>query len=285
MRNFCRLFSLSLTHQYFSSGSWNAVAFSPTAASQRAANVCGLVLKSNGNTLNVLFDTGRLSAIRLLAEETDGELRLGLKAVVSDRTYLNYTLVGARAGDKLLCFDNRKSTSGEPDGASLSRDAIASIADLCAIDDLINAGLLSPAESRAPPDFLIDLRFKAENLCEPLPQPSSFKVGFATRTLLWNYYLLGSIKRDHVYIVDLDGQVEFEFLGGDCAVGGRPASVFRSKTSLPIQESSPLRFQLREHGNGSGAVLLKRLPVAATNFGMQTIDGEEKMVSNIFVNF
>ena len=285
MQNYRPLFVLSLGHDYFASGKWSGLDYRPTDETQQLFSRCGMVLRALGSDLTLLFDEGRQPAMRMLAEETGGQLRVALKAVVQDRSYLNYTAIGAKLGETLPVFQNTQGVEATADGIRLSVDPFASQADLQPIRDVIGSGLLSPAEARVPPDLVFDFRFPTSQFADAsLPCPR-YHVVFSTRTLVWNYFLMGSINRENLFIVDLDDQVEFDFLGAGFKVANREASVFRSKAALPIRENSSLRFQLRERGNGSGKILLKRLPVAATNFAVQAIDGREQLVSNVYVNF
>ncbi len=283
METYRPLFSLELLHQYFANGAWSDLEFTPTESTRRIFRSCSAVLRQNGNSLSLLYDAGRHVALGMLAEETGGELRIGLKASVRDRSFRNYTELGARLAEALPCFGNASSGLAESDVTRLSREAVASAADFRPTRDLLADSLLTPGELRMPPDMLIDLRFSRDVLNSG--EAPRFQIGFATRTLYWNYILLGGINRDKLFIVDLDEKVEFEQLEEAYSVANRQGRVFRSRTWLPIQEQSPFRFQLRERGNGSGRIVVKRLPVAADNFGRQTIAGTEELVSNLFVNF
>jgi hypothetical protein len=283
LESYRSLFSLQLSHQYFANGAWGDVDFAPTEATQRIFKSCGAVLRQHGSSLSIMYDSGRRVALGMFADENGGELRIGLKASVRDRSFSNYTALGAKVAESLLCFSNDPTTSPDQGAIRLSREEVASAADCRPFRDLLAEGLLVPAEVRMAPDMLIDLRFSMDMLDSG--EPARFRIGFATRNLYWNYILLGGINRDNLFIVDLDEKVEFEQQSAAYAVANRQGRVFRSSTQLPIHEKSTLRFQLRERGNGSGKIVLRRLPVAADNFGRQTIAGVEELVSNMFLNF
>jgi hypothetical protein len=283
LESYRHLFSLELSHQYFSDGGWSDVNFTPTEATRRFFRSCGAVLKQHGSSVSILYDAGRRVALDMLAEETGGDLRIGLKASVRDRSFRNFTTLGPGVAEALLCFGNDPSVAQDSGAIRISREETASAADFLPTRDLFAEGLLAPGEMRVPPDMLIDLRLSKGMLDSS--EPPRFRIAFATRNLYWNYILLGGINRDNLFIVDLVEKVEFEQQDVAYSVANRQGRVFRSRTLLPIQEKSALRFQLRERGNGSGRIIFKRLPVAADNFGLQTIEGAAELVSNIFVNF
>ena len=87
------------------------------------------------------------------------------------------------------------------------------------------------------------------------------------------------------FIVEPDNKIEFEDTGQAILPGNRNALTFRSKKKIPLQEKSDYRFELKEIGPKGGKPIIKRLPVAtAQQFFKEIIDGNETIVSEIFVN-
>lgn len=282
MQTYRLLFSVEVTHQYFVDHAWNGLTYQPAIPTRRMIAGSGAVLKTAGNRLNVYCQADRRAAMGLLAEETGGELRFVLNVKANDRGFRNFTALARIGPDHLLRFANDVA-AGSDRVLRLSRTETASASDALPVSQLLEDGSLAPGDLRSSPDFLMDIRLSQEMI--DAAEPPRFALGFANRQLFWNYFLFGGLNRENLFIVDLDDKVEFEALGGGFSLAARPAQVFRSKTALPVHEKSSLRLQLRERSNGSGKVIVKRLPVAADNFGLQTIDGEEKLVSNMFVNF
>lgn len=280
MDQYRELFSVAVQHDYFVDGGWRGLDFQPNAATRRVLGSLGAGLRLDGNRLVVFYQVGRREALTLLAQETGGLLTLVLRATSRDRSFRNFTQLDRAAPDSLLCFTNGV-RGGE--AARLSLAEAASAADLRSLADVVAEGVLSADEAAVPPDFLLDIRLDPALLSAG--DGPCFNLRFATRTLLWNYLLLGGMNRENLFIVDLDERVEFEPQEDRKVAGQRPAKVFRSKIPLPMQERSPLRFQLRERGMGSGKVVVKRLPVASSSLALQWVDGQERLVSNMYVNF
>lgn len=281
MESFRLLFSVEVGHEYFADGTLGGLDYRPTEATRRVIGASGAVLRIAHNCLNVYYESGRRTAMGMLAEETGGELRIVLKATVRDRSFRNYTALARLAPDAILCFSNAASAAATT--MRLSREEKVSAIDAQPITDLVAAGLLTDGDIRLPPDFVFDIRLTPAMIDDAV-RPR-FGLKFATRALFWHYFLLGGLNRDNLFIVDLDEKVEFEALSERLSVAQRPARVFRSKTALPVYERSSLRLQLREFGNGSGKVVVRRLPVASDNFALLMVDGEERLVSNMYINF
>ena len=89
----------------------------------------------------------------------------------------------------------------------------------------------------------------------------------------------------HDFIVDLNNNTEFEDTGKTSLPGNRIALTFRSKDRIPLREEYEFRFQLKEKGPNGGKTIIKRLPVAsASQLYREIIDGNEEIVSEIFIN-
>lgn len=282
MQSYRLLFSVDVGHGYFVDGKWRQLVFRSPESCRRAMTVSGAVLKAAGNRLNVYFLSDRCRAMRMLADETGGEFSMVVGVTARDRGFRNYTDLGKIEPGHLLCFGNA-GLPAEALAGRLSQGETASAKDARPVQNLLADGIVAARDLRDAPDFILDIRLAPDSI--EGGAPPHFTLGFANRDLFWNYYLLGALNRENLFIVDLDERVEFVGLEDEFRVADRPARVFRSTTVLPVLEKSSLRLQLRERGNGSGKVLVKRLPVASNNFGRQEVDGVERLVSNLFVNY
>lgn len=279
------LFSVSVKHMYFSDGLWKGLDFSPIPGTMKVLDGAGMVFRQTRNGISVFFDDAKTEALRLYARDADGTLRFSFKVWARDRSFANYTAASGGKENAILCFSNR-GASGEVEvgKASLSKGEFVSEDDFEEISALVAENVLDPADRSMPPDFVVSIFIEAEKAGGLSPQ--DFSISFDARQSYWKYSLLGKMNRAQPYIVDLDNRVEFEFCGEAMVAGRRPAKVFLSKEMIPVLERSSYRFQLREPGEGTAKILIKRLPVASEGrLGMEVINGKRVVVAESFVNY
>lgn len=279
------LFTLSVEHTYFSDGLWKGLDFVPDPRTARVIKGDSVLIKQTRNGIGVFYDEDKSEVLRLYAQETDGILRFSFKVYSKDRTFANYTEPASRKGNAILYFDNGGMDVGAESGKiSLSKDDFVSEQDFEEMDALIADEILCGGDRRTPPDFVVSISIQPES--HGGLDAHDYGIKFNARQSYWKYHLLGNMNRSNPFIVDLDNRIEFEFCGEVMLQGNRPAKVFRSKVLIPILERSNYRFQLREQGQGTGKVLIKRLPVASeSRLGMEVIDGKNEVVSESFINF
>ena len=279
------LFTVSVDHMYFSDGLWKGLNFVPCAGTLKVINGSSMVLKQTKNGIGVYFDEDKSEVLRLYAEDTEGALRFSFKVYAKDRMFANYTEPPSRKHNTILCFGNRDANEDAESGKiSLSKDDFASEKDLQDMDTLIAEDILCVKDKRMSPDFVVNIFAKPTSNGDWNAQ--DFGIKFNTRQSFWKYHLLGNMNRNNSFIVDLDNRFEFEFCGEVMLQGDKPAKVFRSKELIPVLERSNYRFQLREPGQGSGKVLIKRLPVASeSSLGMEVINGKSEIVSESYINY
>ncbi|HXU93851.1 MAG TPA: hypothetical protein VFP33_09370 [Gallionella sp.] len=249
-----------------------------------------LLVRQTKNGVAVFFDEERAAALRLYADDANGEACFSFMVYAKDRTFPNYTSPAMRNGGAVLSFDNHGRAGGGDGKTRLCKEEFVSEKDFKDIDSLIAEGILSERDRRVPPDFVVNVFVEPEK-GDGSPAdatawvPRDCLIRFNTRKAFWKYHLLGNMNRNASFIVDLDSRVEFEFCGDVMLPGNRPAKVFRSKELIPVLEKSTCRFQLREQGPGTGKVLVKRLPVASeSRLGMEMIDGKSEIVAESFIN-
>jgi len=289
MESYQPLFSVSVTHLYFSDEMWKGLDFVPGPQLLKVMSAANILVLPTQNGIAVFYDDAKSDVLRLYADDTNGTLRFSFKVYANERTFENYTVPPVRGGNAVLCFDNGAMSADTQAGKiRLSRDDLVSGGDFKEIDALIVEGMLDESDRRMPPDFLVDIFIEPGKNGGLSAQDYVLK--FNTRQSFWKYHLLGNMNRSNPFIVDLDSKVEFEFCGEVMLPGNKPSKVFRSKELIPVLENSDFRFQLREQGQGQGAgtgtVLIKRLPVASdSGMGFDVVNGKKEIVSESYINY
>jgi hypothetical protein len=285
------LFSIQVGHSYFSNGEWRGLDFVPTPDTSRTMKGADLLARPMNGGMAVFYNEERTGALRLYAEEANDALPFRFKVCSGDRTFSNYTAPTARNRDAVLCFDNRAGFIDPDNGrCRLSKDQCVSDEDLRDMDELVAAGILSENDRRTPPDFVVEIIVKPGQSGNDDGatgwESQSCYFNFAARSSFWRYFLLDDLGGNNPTIVDPDQRVQFESCGMDFLAGDRPARTFRSNCTIPLQEMSTCRFQLKAEENGVTRVLIKRLPAASKNkLGMIDIDGKKEIVFENYINF
>ena len=289
MGSYLPLFGIEVEHTYFSTGWCVGLEFVPTPESRKFIEKAGLLIRHTQSGVRIFFDQHSSEALRLFATDPDEPLRFVFKVFNRRRFFRAYTELTTPEEDAILYFDNQ---GGKIDvtGRHRLHDAdYVSAKDFEKLNSPKIAGILSRKDRLLKPEFIVSVRFgeKEIRILDVASKNAypTYYLKFRARETFWKYYLLGSMTKKKSYIADLNNETEFEDTGQTALPGNRIALTFRSKKKIPLQEKSEFRFQLKEKDPNGGKVLIKRLPVAsAGQFYREIIDGNEAIVSEIFIN-
>lgn len=285
------LLSVAVEHSYNSGGVCSSLDFHPARNTREIIDKAGLLLRKTLDGIQIIYDQDRLDALEMLLDEPEAPA-FDFKVSSRDPDFRNYTEPYSGARDALLYFDNRAAgTSGKQ---AVSAAEFVCERDIRPVDSANLSGVLSHQDRLLPPDFV--LRIFAENEAGPLlgrwleQPPTIYSIRFKNRQRYWKYYLLGKLaNRDMAQtrysIVDPDNRFEFETMGQEILADRNLAFTFRSKQQIPLYEQYPFRFQLRQTGGAGESTLIPSLPLASvTQVGSDAIEGQEIIVSEIYVN-
>lgn len=280
------LFNIEVEHRFFAAGLAPSLEFVPTPACARLIGNAGLLRRDTNNGLRLFYDGARADRLRLYAG-ADEPCTLGFKVYARDALFMNYTDPLTYRDEAILYFDNR--AAGAVGGRlRLHQAEYVNDRDFQPIDAARVAGLLDKKDFLVRPSFLIDIVLGEGGLGfadadEPVAR--NYYLSFDARRTFWKYCLMGDAAGKNLFITDLANQVGFEAASEEILPDQRTMTVFRSTSPISLQERFDYRFQLRERGTGAGRVVIKRLPVASANhINREIIDGEERVVSEIYVN-
>lgn len=148
----------------------------------------------------------------------------------------------------------------------------------------------SPADRRQPGLGLVSIRVTRDELEEltqaPLNVYNDYHIKFRARETHWKYFITGDADREGVFITDVNGEIDFDYLGEEELANGRRAKVFLSKQAIPMSERAKPRFQLKITQNSHVKVLVRRLAVpSAKRINRVKAGDSELFVSEVYVNF
>jgi len=265
------LFDLDVEHAFFPDRLCaHALRFVLTPRSRVLLQRSGFFARTTDTGVAVLADSARFQALSLIARDTEEPFRLTWLVYAADPLFGNYTEGLVYPPEGLPVFD---SDNAAADGVTghwrLQRKAYVSAADAVPLDD--EAVVQALAGQHVPPLFMVTLRLAtmatevpgARALAaESPPEPKHYVLGFATRTAVWKYWLIGDWMELDPQVVDPDGQAAFLRAQEATLPDGRAALTIRSVDPIAILRRSQFRFQLRGRAGNSDRVLVKRLPVA-----------------------
>jgi hypothetical protein len=290
MGSYLPLVSIAVEHMFYSQDSCWELEFVPTPKTTITLKNAGLLTRNTRNGIRIFYDEQASETLQRFVEDTDDPLGLTFKVFSGNRLFENFTELPIRQEDAILYFDNRglrKVTIGKQ---RLHDEEYVSSIDFQKLDTAQLKGILNKKDRLVRPIFIVRL-FVSEKEINPFSKqlkviPSDYYIKFNSRQTFWKYYLLGKIASERSYIVDLNNETEFEFTGQESLSDNRTALTFKSKTSIPMRRTFSSRFQLKERGPGGEKVLIKRLPVASVGqIDRETINGEDAVVSEIYINF
>lgn len=252
-------------------------------------NAC-LLTRKTVKGLSVFYDLTGAGALRLFATDPEEPLSLGFKVVSQHRAFDLYTWPTPTKSEAILHFDTKTAKPDESGRLRLHEQDYVSNKDFVLLTSPLFDELLSPKDRLVKPTFTVTIHVAeadTRGFDEPATaHPKQYYIRFRTREMAWKYYVLGNLTKRNAYITDVNNETEFDALGETVLSDNRTALIFRSKRPIPLREKPDYRFQLRERGPGVGKVLIQRLPVAsADQFYKETIDGQDVMVSEIYVNY
>jgi hypothetical protein len=289
MGSYLPLFSVEVKHTYFSGGLCAGLDFVPIPESRLFIEKTGLLIRHTQNGVRIFFDQNSSEALRLFASDPDEPLRFVFKVFNRQRFFRAYTELKSPEEDAILYFDNHGGKIDSTNRLRLHAAEYVTAREFELLDSPKIAGILSRKDRLLKPEFIVSIWF-GEKEIRTLDAASKttyqkYYLKFQARETFWKYYLLGSMTKKKSYVTDLDNETDFEDTGETALPGNRIALTFRSKKRIPLREESEFRFQLKEKDPNGGKVLIKRLPVAsAIQFYREVIDGNEAIVSEIFIN-
>jgi hypothetical protein len=277
------LCDFAVRHVYFSRETAPEFDFVPAVPTARLIDRLDILVKARGGVMTLLYDVNRAELLQSDADEPAHPLVLTFKAFARDQSFKHVTEPAIQRDDAILFFEN-----GIRDAATevlLHRNPFVAATDFRRIEAVEEVtGILRGRDAVVRPDFVVSLRITSEDFAGR-EGFRSYRIRFDARRTIWKYYLLGHARKDIPRITDPTGETEFEFIGKVALPGARTALAYRSLTPIPLRERNELRFQLRDQADASGKVFIRRLPVAAVDrFGKDVINGQETIVSEIFVN-
>jgi hypothetical protein len=216
-------------------------------------------------------------------------LRLEFTVRPKDRYFLNYTEISAPDQAAILFFSNRLEKDDRVDRTCLHHAKVASEADLLPLTSARIESILTRVDRLVKPFCIVSITIGKKEIAHLDQQhgeiPSTFFIRLRSRETFWQYFVIAKKTNKPLTIVDQAKKIEFEDTGQARMHDGRVALTFRSKKRIPLKRHPEYRFQLKtNHANG-GKVVIKRLPAASVKqFAKERIDGQEALVSEIFIN-
>lgn len=284
------LFSFDVEHAFFSNGTGMDVDVLPTRQSSAILNNAGLLNRKTATGVSIFYDPRGIEALRLYADDSDDPLRFEFAVFSRKNTFDLYTEPSSTRLDSILHFNSQLVTTDANGRLRLHAADYVSEKDFVPLTSPCLNEVLSPNDRLAKPTVTVTIRGEDVGIhpsagCYGL-SPKHYYVRFKAREVVWKYYLVGDIRNTQACIADMDNETEFELVGEAVVPAHRTALAFRSKAALPLRERSQYRFQLKDLEPGGGKILIQRLPVATPDqLYLDTIDGKEVMVSEIYIHY
>lgn len=276
------IFRVAFEHMFFADGQLHDLRVAPVAACQAMLNRAGVLLRPEGNGIAAYGDAAVVERLRLHLAEACGALELAFQVRFSDPHFFDYTAPAWPPG-QVLFLDTACCTTDEdgrqmlhatpcvPASAFLPRDH----ASLTCIRDVRTAA----------PAMVLQVTVSDRLLDTPVPAQRQFHVRFDAAGSHWKYILFGAPADGAARVVDLAGDIAFEYLPNVDIADRRRADVFLSTRAIPMREVQAVRFQLRAATADGDKVLIKRMPHAGVGTRCRdSRDGHEILVSEIFIN-
>ena len=290
MSDYQTLFDIHIEHDFFLQGVCCCLEFVPTGNTVVLLRNTGLLVKKSSRGLLVAYDRNRQESLHLQLADAGVGLDLVFKVYAKDPQFMTYTEPFVEPGDGMLYFTNP--VTRKPAGAPrrIQQAEQVSHADVIDMDSEQLVGILDRKDRLIPP--LCVVRIHADERNNPFfdkalnAKAPSFYLSFATRSTYWKYFLQSDKENDGTFVFDPDGRIEFESTGLERMADGRAVSTFRSKQSIPLQESFDFRFQLKQRSNGVEKVLFRQLPFARVGqTGKEVVAKQAIAVSEIYINY
>jgi hypothetical protein len=148
----------------------------------------------------------------------------------------------------------------------------------------------SPSSRRLPSLGLVSISVTAQELVQLSESPSKihndYHIRFKARQTHWKYFLVGDANRDEVFVKDVNGEIDFDYLGQELLANGTKAKVFLSRQPITLRDRAVQKIQLLVPKNNRTKVLVSRLAVAsAKRINKVIVEDRELFVSEIYINF
>ncbi len=316
MADYRRLFGVEVRHEFFGGGRCDALDFAIDPASRSLVDRAGLVVRNAQDGVDCYYDNDEADNLRVWFSDSDDPFRLVFRVTARDPAFEQYTEAASPQDDLVLFLDTENPEGGSGPLHVVDRVARADfqaleLAERKYVVEPLDGSEIAPGEKREslaprdellrkyvthrdkhlPPIALLIVRIGPAALEGQGPEP--YRLSFDARRTIWRYHFLGPLAQREAFIQDQTptpgDRMEFDLRGTTELPGDRVAKTFVSRDALVLRQRSDHRFQLRERsngrGNGSGRILMRRLPVASPKgLGTAAIDGREIIVSDIYVN-
>ncbi|WP_447985966.1 hypothetical protein [Nitrospira sp. Nam74] len=290
MGSYRPLFSVAVEHQFFSDAVPLGLKFVPTPKTVTMLQCTGMLLKNTTKGISCFYDEANAETLGRDAAGQDEAWTIGFKVFSSDSAFANYTELFRHREDAILYFDNRNGTDDVTGMVRLHHEEYVAEENLQSVTSPSLEELLTKKDRLVRPLCLVNLWMTERErgvLASLAHTPAGvYVIKFKARQTFWKYYVLGKLSRRRLSIVDLDNKIEFEYAGNTSLSDDRTAITFRSHEAISLSARSDYRIQLKEAGPSGAKVLIPRLPVPnASRLHKETLDGQEILVSELYINY
>lgn len=284
------LLQIEVEHTFFPADVCRGLRYTLTEASARLLDRAGCLVRETDRGLLLLHDSADTAALRALTRLAHEPFLIHWLVRASDALFANYTASATHTPRPLLVLDPTRHALARAAGLPpLPADHLDTEADLARLGSPWLCPLLSRHERLLPPDFTLSVVVTAADIAAAAQHARQLVCCLQARATVWKYCLIGNWAdaqdAEQVQVVDLAQAWQFDAAVDERLANGQVALAVRSKASIPLQQRSDRRFQLRQRSGGTDKVLIKRLPVAsARQLSRDAPGGLSTLVSEIYVH-
>jgi hypothetical protein len=268
------LFSLDLTHPYYTDGRCRNAVLIPTAATRDWMRAFDLLLKVKQGSFFLLYNAERKEDLNnfLLASKN---IKAEFIIYSPDAYFRNYTSYPAENFiDGVYVFTIKSN------GKTLT--VLSRASDVINNDDII----ANKRIQKFPPIGFISVMTNTTVLQNGAT--NEFEASFPLRPVTWKYIVTGkSFTGNGFSVINKSGKDDNSFNDpGELILdNGETATVFQSANEIAITERSKTIFQLIKNSNGNamGETLIDALPVATAKY-LKYDNDEKKWYSEIYIH-
>lgn len=269
MAHFKPILTLAVEHLFFADGRCTNLVFTTTPATRRVLQQYQLAVKAEESGIAIFADQECSVAF-----DSEAVLRF---EVFSQGAYFSFYTLETQNRKLPLCYSSKNITA---DNTSLV------LLDEQAAESQSTRNLRIKPGDRTPL-LIVDIDLSGTefaNAREPEVAPVARTIKFNTRDIYWKYYFFGELAKLDLEIHDLSSQIAVTFDASDEVVA-KSGKAFISQVPIAMSNAPKQRFQLKDK-NGSGKILIKRLPNAGVNLISMSRDlrGQQILVAEIYVN-
>ena len=282
------LLQIKIEHAYFAAQVCRGLRFELTEGSARLLDRAGCLVRQTDGGLVLLHDAANTRVLHELTASVHEPFIVHWLVRASDALFPNYTARAAHTPRALLVLDLAAQSDAD-DTAQFACDRLVTAHDLPRLGSPWLCPLLTRRERIPPPDFTVSVVVTTADAVR-VDQPARQLIcRLQARATVWKYCLVGNWADVHdaqpVQVVDLAQAWQFEAAVEELLPNGQKALTVRSTKSIPLQQRSDQRFQLRQRSAGTDKVLIKRLPVASPRYlSRETLGGLSTQVSEIYLH-